>query len=286
MPYGASANAACRVGRCNVERKPMLHGAFFCPLYCHSSSPVLVFLVQAFARLVILSDIPFPAVPLPANSQTKDSRLSHFLTYKTQKKMRQDITENKMAELTDDRRLLVISHMPLAYAMAWRMRDYGVSLEDLRQEGCIGLCEAAMRYDESQGCRFATYAAHWCRKMMLMAIYRYGAPMRLPERERNAIRFYRLDNGENPQAGEKEADEDLLRAGQLRRIDEALGCLTPTEQQIIAQSFGIDTERLSLTEIATGLGISKARASVLHSRALRKLEAELRKRPLVDYLTQ
>ena len=66
--------------------------------------------------------------------------------------MRQDINEKvKMTELTDDARLLVISHMPLAYAMAWRMRDCGISLEDLRQEGCLGLCEAAMRYDESTG---------------------------------------------------------------------------------------------------------------------------------------
>ena len=79
--------------------------------------------------------------------------------------MRQETNENKMASLNDDCRLLVISHMPLAYAMAWRLKDCGVSLEDLRQEGCLGLCEAATRYNEQLGCRFATYASYWCRKM-------------------------------------------------------------------------------------------------------------------------
>ena len=181
--------------------------------------------------------------------------------------MRQDITENKMAELTDDRRLLVISHMPLAYAMAWRMRDYGVSLEDLRQEGCLGLCEAAMRYDESQGCRFATYAAHWCRKMMLMAIHGNRTSESLQEET------FRV----------QENDEDQLRTAQQQRIDDALQHLTPTEGQIVTQLYGIGTESRSLTEIASSLAISKARASSLHSRALQKLKAVLKEHPIEDY---
>ena len=184
--------------------------------------------------------------------------------------MRQDVQENKVTTLTDAGRLLVISHMPLAYAMAWRMRDCGISQEDLRQEGCLGLCEAAMRYDEAMGCRFATYAAHWCRKMMLIAIHGNRATDSLEE--------------ETLRKQEQEDGEDRLRTGQLQRIDEALRCLTPTEQQIITQFYGIDTEQRSITEIATLLGISKARASVLHSRALQKLKAALRERPLGDYL--
>ena len=227
--------------------------------------------VQSFASFVFPSSILHLAVPLPANSQIKDSRLSHFLTLLIKKKkMRQDINEKvKMTELTDDARLLVISHMPLAYAMAWRMRDCGISLDDLRQEGCLGLCEAAMRYDESTDCCFATYASHWCRKMMLMAIHRGRTAMSLQDET-----FL-----------EQEDDEDLLRTGQQQRIEDALKCLLPKEQQIVRQFYGIDCKRLSLTEIAAELGFSKARASTLHLRALRKLEAALREHPLVDYLT-
>ena len=184
--------------------------------------------------------------------------------------MRQDIKKTTLAALTDDCRLLVISHMPLAYAMAWRMKDCGISLEDLRQEGCLGLCEAALRYDETADCSFATYASHWCRKMMLMAIRRNQ----------------RGDESQPETPIQKEdTDEDLLRAGQQHRIDDALRCLTPKEQTVVRQFYGLDTKRLSLTEIATSLGISKARASNLHTRALKKLETALMERPLVDYLT-
>ena len=210
-----------------------------------------------------------------------------------------EATTEKLRELTDDSRLLVISHMPLTAAMAWRLRGYGVSQEDLRQEGFLGLCEAAMHYDEQAECSFAAYASHWCRKMMLGAISRYGSPMQLSPKQRAIARFYSLDTEQQQQDDDDEAqtdsllaapyrereNDDLLRKGQLRRIDDALRCLHPRERQTLVQFYGIDTERLSLTEMAAAQGISKARASAFHRRALRKLEAALRQRPLVDYLT-
>lgn len=182
--------------------------------------------------------------------------------------MRQDIQNTAKRELTEAQRQLVSNHLPLAYAIAWRMKDCGVCLDDLRQEGCLGLCEAAMRFGEDAGNSFATYASHWCRKMMLIAIHHNTA----------------TDSLDDNTAHEPE-DDDLLRSGQQRRIDDAMRCLDPVERQIIGQFYGINTERLSLTEIAAGLGFSRARASSLHQRALRRLETELRKHPLADYLT-
>lgn len=181
----------------------------------------------------------------------------------------QENSEKRLSELTDDCRLLVISHMPLAYAAAWRMRDCGIDLDDLRQEGCLGLCEAAMRYDETTDCSFAAYASYWCRKMIFMAINR------------------NRQSAESPleaQVRDEQEDDNMLRSAQQHRIADALECLTPMEQQIIRQFYGLEAERFSLTETASLLGISKARASALHSRALDKLEAALMERPLVDYL--
>ena len=182
--------------------------------------------------------------------------------------MRQDIQKHTLAELSSDCQKLVALHMPLAYAMAWKLRDCGISLDDLQQEGMLGLCEAALRYDENTDCSFATYATYWCRKMMLMT-----------------IRHHR-ETGSQPieQCTEPE-DEDLLRIGQQQRIDDALRYLSHQEQQFVRYFYGIGTNRLSLMETASAMGISKARASVIHSKALKKLEAALTKHPLVDYLS-
>lgn len=179
-------------------------------------------------------------------------------------------SNERLHELTDDCRLLVVSHMPLAYAMAWRMKDCGLDLNDLRQEGCLGLCEAALRYDENVDCSFAAYASHWCRKMMLAAIHRHERRAEEPHEEARQ---------------EEYNDENLLRLAQEIRIDEALNCLTERERLVIRQFYGIGTKRLSINEIASQLGISRVRASCLHRRALEKLEAALMERPLVDYLT-
>ena len=48
--------------------------------------------------------------------------------------------------------------------------------------------------------------------------------------------------------------------------------------------YGIDCERLNISEIASAMGISQARAYALHLRALRHLEKALADKPLVDYL--
>lgn len=177
--------------------------------------------------------------------------------------MRQETNENKMASLNNDCRLLVISHMPLAYAMAWRLKDCGVSLEDLRQEGCLGLCEAATRCNEQLGCRFATYASYWCRKMMLRAIHR--TPM--------------TDSLQDETYREADEDDDILRIGLQRYIDDALQRLTHQEQQVVRMYYGIGCESLSLREIAATMGISISRASTLHQQAIQRLKTTLKRRP-------
>lgn len=182
--------------------------------------------------------------------------------------MRQDIQKHILAELTSDCQKLVALHMPLAYAMAWKLKDCGLSLDDLQQESLLGLCEAALRYDEDAGCSFATYASYWCRKMMLTAIRRHRAAGSQP-----------VEQCPEPE------NEDLLRIGQQQRIDDALQGLSSQEQQFVRLFYGFGTKRLDLMETASTLGISKARASVIHAKALRKLEAALTKRPLVDYLS-
>jgi len=58
---------------------------------------------------------------------------------------------------------LVDSHTRLAAAVAARYRAYGLPLADLVQEGCLGLLQAAERFDPARGVRFSTYAGWWVR---------------------------------------------------------------------------------------------------------------------------
>ncbi len=58
------------------------------------------------------------------------------------------------------------AHMRLVIAMASKFRGFGLPLNDLIQEGYIGLLEAAARFDPGREVRFSTYAGWWIRASM------------------------------------------------------------------------------------------------------------------------
>lgn len=58
---------------------------------------------------------------------------------------------------------IVLAHMRLVISMASRFRNYGLPMNDLMQEGHVGLLEAAARFDPEREVRFSTYATWWIR---------------------------------------------------------------------------------------------------------------------------
>ncbi len=70
-------------------------------------------------------------------------------------------------------------------------REYshlGVPLEDLVNEGNVGLLQAARRFDALRGTRFLTYAAAWIRKQILSALEKHARLVRLPAYRMKTLR--------------------------------------------------------------------------------------------------
>lgn len=63
-------------------------------------------------------------------------------------------------------RKLVLSHLRLVVRMARGYSGYGLSQEDLIQEGNIGLMKAVKRFDPKVGVRLVSFAIHWIRAEM------------------------------------------------------------------------------------------------------------------------
>lgn len=61
---------------------------------------------------------------------------------------------------------ITVAHMRLVIAMAGRFRQFGLSMNDLIQEGHVGLLEAAARFEPDRQVRFSTYATWWIRASM------------------------------------------------------------------------------------------------------------------------
>lgn len=113
-------------------------------------------------------------------------------------------------------------------------------MDDLRQEGYIGLCEAVRHYESDRGTKFISYAAFWIK----LAMRRYAAncrAIRLPENAQNEVseykkivNEYRKNYGIEPTERELKAflgvDAQKLESirknaqiGQIRSLNEPMG---------------------------------------------------------------
>lgn len=149
-----------------------------------------------------------------------------YLSRLTQAKL---LTPEEEAELTkavqngDEkaRQKLVESNMRLVINIAKSYRNRTIPLEDLIQEGAIGLMQAAERFDPDKGFRFSTYATHWIRQSIGRAIDNKSKAIRLPAHVSQSLR--RIER-------------------EKTRLMRELGTEPSTEQ--LAQAIGISPKKL------------------------------------------
>ena len=83
----------------------------------------------------------------------------------------------------DERRAkdaLILANLRLVASVARRYLGHGMPIEDLMQEGTIGLMRAVERFNYRKGYRFSTYAIWWIRRAISRAIADQARLIRLP----------------------------------------------------------------------------------------------------------
>lgn len=110
----------------------------------------------------------------------------------------------------DNLQLLYDQNRNFIYKMAKGLRDY-VEIDDLMQEGFIGLYEAVKRYESDKEIKFITYAAFWIRRAMMCCIERQGNVISAPSRFKGEIgRYKKFVNKFSLQVGRTPTDNELM----------------------------------------------------------------------------
>ncbi len=125
---------------------------------------------------------------------------------------------------------LVTAYARLVISMASRFRNYGLPAADLIQEGCIGLMQAATRFEPERELRFSTYAVWWIRSAMQDYILRNWSIVRTGTTAAQKSLFFKFHR---------------LRA----KIDStAIGPLSPEHRERIADELRVSLRDVEMME--------------------------------------
>lgn len=176
---------------------------------------------------------------------------------------------------------LVRANMGLVYKVSRRYRCRTYSLDDLVQEGVVGLITAIERFDGSRGCRLSTYAVHWIRQAIARAVEQNDrlihVPMHLHAEVRRVIR---LREDLQQQLGRSPTDEELGRVAGLP--EERVGQILGAAQEVVSLECSIGPEQdgslLELCEDETVRDPEDDAIARMYRQQLRALLADLRPR--------
>lgn len=232
--------------------------------------------------------------------------LSHYLRSMGGHKQltREDEYElSKRARKGDEaaRRTLAVSNLPFVVSVAKKFASRGARLDDLIQEGNVGLMKAIEHFDSKKNVRFATYAVWWIRAYITRYLKDNRSQVRGGEHERISMSDFSLDTpldddgdstyleriedgGATPDVTFLKLEQDEEVAEALQKVRRRLGDLgwdilqerltqdKPRTLEELGQRWGVSRERVRQVEIKTKSFL--ARYLEEHARAENDVEAQ------------
>ncbi len=108
---------------------------------------------------------------------------------------------------------LVRRNLKFVVTVANKYKGCGLSLQDLIEEGNIGLIQAAKRFDASRHVKFITYAVWWIRQAILHSLAEQSGTVKLPVKQVGKVYQIGKKRHDLMQVLEREPTQKELAAG-------------------------------------------------------------------------
>jgi RNA polymerase primary sigma factor len=111
---------------------------------------------------------------------------------------------------------MINSNLRLVVSQARRYQGHGLPMEDLVQEGMLGLIRAVEKFDWRRGFKFSTYGTLWIRQAIQRGLQNHGRTIRVPVHiAQRQVKVRKIEGELNTKLGREPTDEEIAAVAEL-----------------------------------------------------------------------
>ncbi|GMU81855.1 MAG: sigma-70 family RNA polymerase sigma factor [Phycisphaerales bacterium] len=131
-------------------------------------------------------------------------------------------------DAAEAREHMIQANLRLVISVAKHFRNRGLPMEDLVNEGNVGLVNAVDRFDPTVGSRFSTYASYWIDQAIRRAVQSASQMIHIPS--------YLMEQIGHMKLAVRELEESLGRPPSMQEIAQHMD-ISPRKAQAISQAI-------------------------------------------------